>query len=271
MADIIPKESTDEKEMSFLDHLEELRWHIIRSILAVVAVAIVVFLAKEFVFETIIFGPKKDWFPTYQFFCSISDKTCFKPPKFDLITREMGEQFFVHLKVSIWMGVIIAFPLVFWEFWKFIKPGLYDTERKAASGVVFVCSFLFSSGVLFGYYVIAPFAITFLANYSVGLEAVTSPTLASYVNYLTMFTIPTGVLFELPIVVYFLTKIGLITPQFMRNYRRHAVIIILIMAAIITPPDIVTQFLIGIPVFILYEISILISKRTLKMKQKNGE
>lgn len=258
------------KDMSFLDHLEELRWHLIRSTIAVLLVAILVFLAKSFVFETIIFGPKKDWFPTYQFFCSLSERTCFKPPAFDLITREMGEQFFVHLKVSIWMGIIVAFPYIFWEFWRFIKPGLYENERKVTRGIVFICSFLFIIGVLFGYYVIAPFAITFLANYEVGVDAITSPTLASFVTYLTMFTIPTGLIFELPVVMYLLTKIGLITPEFLRKYRKHAIVIILVLAAIITPPDVITQFLIGIPIFILYEISIRISERTVK-KMDSGE
>ncbi len=257
------KDAAD-KEMSFLDHLEELRWHLIRAAVAVVIIGIVVFSAKKFVFESIIFGPKNEWFPTYQFFCGLSERTCFHPPKFDLITREMGEQFFVHLKVSIWMGIIVAFPYIFWEFWRFIKPGLYEAEQKITRGVVFVCSLLFSMGVLFGYYVIAPFAVTFLANYNVGVDAITSPTLASYVSYLTMFTIPTGLVFELPVVVYFLSRIGMISPEIMKKYRRHAIIIILILAAIITPPDVITQFLIGIPVFILYEISILISRRTVK-------
>jgi len=178
--------------------------------------------------------------------------------------RELGEQFFTHLKVSIWLGIIISFPYIFWEMWRFIKPGLYAKEQKAARGIVFVCSFLFLLGVLFGYYVISPFAITFLAGYSIATEVVSSPTLSSYVNYMTMFTVPTGIIFELPVVVYFLSRIGLVTPEFMKKYRRHAVIVILIFAAIITPPDVITQFLIGIPVFILYEISIHISRRAAK-------
>jgi sec-independent protein translocase protein TatC len=253
-----------QKEMSFLDHLEELRWHIIRSIAAIFIIGIGIFLMKTFVFEHIIFAPKKASFATYQFFCSISEVTCFKPPEFDLIVRQLGEQFFVHIKVSLWLGLIIAFPYVFWEIWRFIKPGLYDKEQKAAKGIVFYCSLLFILGVLFGYYVIAPFAITFLAGYQVGETAINSPTLSSYVNYLTMFTVPTGLIFELPIVVYFLARVGLISPEFMKQYRKHAIIIILILAAVITPPDVLTQFLIGIPLFILYEISIIICRRVVK-------
>ena len=260
-----------DKEMSFLEHLEELRWHIIRSILAIVVIGIATFLAKELVFDGIIFAPKKDSFLTYRLFCSLSEATCFGPPEFDLITREMGEQFFTHIKVSFWLGLIVSFPYLFWEFWRFIRPGLYPNERKAARGIVAVCSFLFLLGVLFGYYVISPFAISWLAGYVVGTEAINAPTLASYVNYMTMFTIPTGLLFELPIFVYFFSKVGLITPKDMRKYRKHSIIVILLLAAIITPPDVVTQFLIGIPIFILYEISIYISARAEKKYKKSLE
>lgn len=257
--DVDKMEENGQKEMSFLEHLEELRWHLVRSVVAVIVFGIICFLAKDFVFGSIILAPKSNSFFTYQFVCGLSEALCFGPPEFDLITRELGEQFIVHLKVSIVLGIIISFPYIFWEMWRFIKPGLYENEQKAARGVVFICSMLFLMGVLFGYYVIAPFAITFLAGYDVG--ATSAPTLASYVTYMTMFTVPTGLVFELPIVVFFLSKVGLITPEFMRSYRRHAFVIILILAAIITPPDIITQFLIGLPLFLLYEISIVISKR----------
>jgi sec-independent protein translocase protein TatC len=172
--------------------------------------------------------------------------------------------------VSIWVGLIIAFPFVFYEIWKFIKPGLYQKEQKAAKGIVFVCSILFIFGVLFGYFIIAPFAVSFLASYSVGADVISKPTLSSYVNYLTMFTIPTGIVFELPVFVYFFSKLGLVTPAGMKKYRKHAFIVILIIAAVITPPDVMTQFLIGIPIFILYEISIFISARVEK-KAKEEE
>ena len=256
-----------EKEMSFLDHLEELRWHIIRSLLSVVIFASIVFMLKDFVFNTIILGPMNSDFPTYRVICGLSEILCFEPPNFSLDTRQLGEQFFIHLKVSIWLGVIISFPYILWELWRFIKPGLYKTEQKAARGMVFVCSTLFLTGVLFGYYIISPFAVSFLAGYSVSDTIISSPTLASYVNNVTMFTLPTGIIFELPIVVYFLSRIGLVSPELMKKYRRHAIIIILLFGAIITPPDVVTQFLIGIPVFVLYELSIHISKRAYKKYQ----
>ncbi len=243
--------------MSFLDHLEELRWHIIRSLAAVAVVGIVLFVMKTFVFEKIIFAPMKDWFPSYGLFG-------FTPPELQLLPRALGEEFFVHIKVSAFLGLIVAFPYIFWEFWKFVSPGLYAKEKKAARGIVVVCSLLFLTGVLFGYYVIAPFAIKFLGEYSVGSETINSTTLDSYVSYLTMFTIPTGLVFELPIVVHFLSKVGLVTAEGMKKYRRHSIVVILILAALITPPDVITQFLIGVPVYILYELSIFIAKKNNK-------
>jgi len=259
------KEEVKENEMSFLDHLEELRWHIIRSLAAIIVCAIIVFLFKEFVFDKIIFAPRRDSFLTYRVICGISDFICFQPPQFEIIPREFGEKFFTHLKVSFWLGIIISFPYIFWEIWKFIRPGLYKNEQNAAKGVVFICSSLFMIGVLFGYFIISPFAIKFLAGYSLSsIEVISSSSLASYVNYMTMFTVPSGIIFELPIVVYFLSTVGLLTPEFMRKYRRHAIVVILLFSAIITPPEVVTQILIGIPVLVLYEISIFISARAKK-------
>lgn len=262
------KNEDNEKEMSFLEHLEELRWHIVRSLVAILVFGTIVFIFKGFVFDSIILAPKNKSFATYQFFCRLSEFTCFYPPEFTIMPRELGEQFFTHIKVSIWLGIIISFPYIFYEIWSFVKPGLYPTEQKAARGIVVICSLLFLSGVLFGYYIISPFAVSFLAGYNISTEIISSPSLSSYVNYMTMFTVPTGIIFELPILVYFLSRIGLVTPEFMRNYRRHAIVVILLFAAIITPPDVVTQFLIGVPVFILYEISIFISKRAVEKYHK---
>ncbi len=253
-------------EMSFLEHLEALRWHILRSFVAIIVVAIGVFMAKDFVFNQVIFAPKRGDFITYRVICSISDFLCFQPKDFEILTRDLGEQFIVHLKSSFWLGLIIAFPYVFWQFWKFVKPGLYEKEQKVTRGVVFICSLLFTFGVLFGYFIISPFAISFLSSYDVG--ATSAPTLASYINYMTMFTIPAGIVFELPIVVYFLAKLGVVGPVTMRKYRRHSIVIILIMASVITPPDMVTQILIAFPLFFLYEVSIVIAKRVQAKREK---
>lgn len=266
------QERRERGEMSFFEHIAELRKHILRSVAAIAAIGTICFLNKEFVFNTLIFGPRNPDFLTYKLICGFShavgagDTMCVQPTKFDLITRQLGEVLMQHLYISFWIGVIGAFPYIFWQFWQFISPGLYETERKAVRGVVFVCSLLFMTGVLFGYFVIAPFSINFLAGYTVqGL--VVAPTLDSYVTYMTMFTIPTGIVFEMPIVAYFLAKVGLIGKQFMRAYRRHAVVVILIVAAVITPPDVVSQTLVAIPLYALYELSIVVVARVQRRRE----
>ncbi|MDX1408492.1 MAG: twin-arginine translocase subunit TatC [Saprospiraceae bacterium] len=258
------KKSPD--EMTFLEHLEALRWHLLRALASIVVVGIGVFLAKDFIFDVVILGPTKQDFATYQWICNVSEKLCFFPEGLEIITRDIAEQFLSHIKVSIWIGLVVAFPYVFFEFWQFVKPGLYEKEKKAARGVVFVCSFLFITGVLFGYFVIAPFAVTFLSSYSVSPDVLNTVTLTSLVNSMTMFTIPTGIVFELPVLAYFLAKVGLITADFLSKYRKHAFVVILIMAAIITPPDVITQFLIGIPIYLLFELSIVIARRVEKKR-----
>jgi len=263
----------DRNEMSFFDHITELRIHLLRSALAIAVVGITCFLNKDFVFNTLIFGPRNPDFITYRALCSFShwagagEAMCFKPPVFNLITRQLGEVLMQHLYVSFWLGIIGAFPFIFWEFWKFVRPGLLDEERKAVRGVVAICTALFLLGVSFGYFIIAPFSISFLAGYTLeGLDV--SPTLDSYVTYMTMFTLPTGLIFEMPILAYFLAKIGLIGPAFLRSHRRQAVVVVLIVAAIITPPDVVSQTLVSIPLFGLYEASILVVARVQRNREK---
>ena len=259
----------EEKEMSFLDHLEELRWHLVRSIIAILVIGIATFLLKDWVFTNIILAHMKPDFWTYKFFCGISDAVCFGPPDLSFDTKVFAEQFLLSIKVSFLLGFAIAFPYIFWEIWRFIKPGLYKNEKSAARGIVFYCSILFALGILFGFFIIAPFAISFLGGYELSSQInIQSTSISSYTNYIGLFCIPTGIVFQLPIFVYFFSRIGLLTPAFMRKYRKHAVILILLLAAIITPPDVITQFLIGIPLFFLYEISIYISKRTNKKYNK---
>lgn len=254
------------KEMTFLEHLEELRWHIIRALVVILGLGIVLFLFQGWMFDVVIFGPTQPDFLSYRAICGLSnavglgDMICFSPPDFQKIATGFGEPFIISIKVSFVMGLIIAFPYVLWEFWTFIKPGLYPKEQRAARGMVGICSALFLMGVLFGYYIISPFAVNFLAGYQIpGVQ--NTPTISSLINYMIMFTLPAGLIFELPIIVFFLSKIGLVTPEGMKAYRRHSIIGILMLAAILTPPDVVTQFLIGIPLYFLYEISILVSAR----------
>ena len=268
-----------EKEMSFLDHLEELRWHLIRSTMAVVILATVAFVFKEFIFDVIIFGPKKADFPTYKLLCRSAqmiglDSFCFTELPFRVQSRTMAGQFSAHIWTSITAGFILAFPYVLYEFWKFVSPGLHQNERKTARGFILIASFLFFVGVLFGYYVVTPLSMNFLGSYQVSDQVFNDFDLSSYIGLVRACALSSGLIFELPIVIYFLTKIGIVTPQILRKYRKFALVGVLILSAIITPPDIASQIIVAIPVIILYEISILISGRVIKRQErktaKNG-
>ncbi|MBX2929452.1 MAG: twin-arginine translocase subunit TatC [Saprospiraceae bacterium] len=267
MPEVKTKQSEHEpREMSFFDHLEELRKHIMRSLMAIVAAGVALYIFKDWVFDTVIFGPSQKDFISYRVFCSISqwlglgNALCLTPPEVQMQAVGFGEAFLTTIRVSFMGGIVVSFPFIINEFWKFIRPGLYDNERSVTRGVVFICSGLFLLGVFFGYFILAPFATNFLLGYTIpGVE--NKPTLISMINYMVMFILPAGLVFELPIVVYFLSRIGLVTPEDMRKYRRHAIVIILIVSGIITPPDVVTQTLLGFPLFLLYELSIFISAR----------
>ncbi len=264
-------------EMSFLDHLEELRWHLIRSVVAIVIVACVAFIMKGFIFDTILFGPKSLDFPTYRFFCKIAtffgidSEFCGDSLPFKIQNRTMAGQFSAHIWTSIWAGFIVAFPYVLWELWKFISPGLHDNERKYSRGFIVVASSLFFMGVLFGYYVVAPLSINFLGTYQVSKEVLNEIDLPSYVATVRASVIACGIMFELPIIIFFLTKVGLVTPEILKKYRKIALVIVLILSAIITPPDVASQIVVAVPVLILYQISIYISKIVLKKEAKKAK
>ena len=256
-----------EPEMSFLDHLEELRWHLIRSTLAVVIFGTIAFIFKEFIFDVLILGPKnKAEFPTYKLLCQgaqflgFEGSFCEAEFPFRIQSRTMAGQFSAHIWTSITAGFILAFPYVIYEFWKFVAPAMHDDERKHAKGFIFVTSFLFFIGVLFGYYVVTPLSINFLGKYQVSDVVLNEFDLGSYISLVRASVLASGLIFELPIVIYFLTKVGVVTPDFLRKYRKYALVIVLILSAIITPPDIVSQIIVAIPVLILYEVSIVISR-----------
>jgi len=257
--------------MSFLDHLEELRWNIIRALASVIVFAIIVFLSKDFVWNKIILAPTDQNFFTYRFFCNISENLCFGPDKIEFITRDVGEQFMMHMVSSFWLGVVIAFPYILWELWRFIKPGLYEKEQKTIRGVVGICSLLFFTGVGFGYYVVTPFGLTFLSQYELSDKIQNTVTLSSYVNYLTMFILPLGLVFELPVVVYFLAKVGIVTGEMLKSFRRHAIVVVVIIAAVITPPDVASQILVSLPLIGLYEVSILIASKVNPIPKEEPE
>ncbi|MFI2742388.1 twin-arginine translocase subunit TatC [Zhouia sp. PK063] len=271
------KKKNSNEEMSFLDHLEELRWHLIRSVLAIVIIGVVAYFFKELIFNKILFGPKDPNFVTYRAFCHLSQKLglddsfCITEIPFIVQSRTMAGQFSAAIWTSVWAGVIIGFPYVLFQLWKFISPGLYEKEKRNSKGFIFIASFLFFLGVLFGYYIIAPLSINFLGNYSVSDQVQNNIDLDSYISIVRSSVISCGVVFELPILVFFLTKIGLITPEGLRSYRKFAVVIVLILSAIITPPDIASQIVVSIPILILYEVSIYISGFVLKKEKKEEE
>ncbi len=270
----VKKTKSKEKEMSFLDHLEELRWHLIRSVVAVMIVATIAFLAKGFIFDVLIFGPKSADFPTYKLLCSIAqsigfkDSFCFTELPFRIQSRTMAGQFSAHLWTSILAGFIIAFPYVLYEMWRFISPGLKPKERNSSRGFILIASVLFFIGVLFGYYIVTPLSINFLGSYQVSGQVHNDFDLSSYISLVRASVLASGLIFELPILIYILTKIGLVTPQFLKKYRKFALVIVLTLSAIITPPDIASQVIVAIPILILYEVSIFISKMVLKKELK---
>lgn len=265
------KEEEEEEGMSFLDHLEALRWHLLRSVSAVLILTVIAFLAKSIVFGVIILGPSKVDFITYRLFCDLGNylgvaALCIDELPFTLQSREMTSQFSMHMTSSLVVGFIVAFPYLFWEVWRFISPGLYDKEKNAARGAVFFVSFLFFMGAAFGYFILAPMSINFLANYQLDPTIVNEFDISSYISTLTMLVLASAIMFQLPVVVYFLSKSGLVTSAMLRSYRRHAIVVILILSAVITPPDVISQVLIAMPILVLYEAGIQIAKRLEKEK-----
>jgi sec-independent protein translocase protein TatC len=269
----LDQQHSEEKEMSFLDHLEELRWHIVRSVAAIMVLMILAFWQAPWIFDNIIFAPANAKFVTFQAMCKLGnylgwESLCVDEIPFKIQSRYVTGQFSMQFAAAFVIGLIIAFPYVFWEIWRFIKPGLYKTEAKSSRGAVFAVTFLFLSGVSFGYFVLCPMSMLFFATYSISDVIVNEFDITSYVQTIIALVFGSGVLFQLPVVIFFLTRIGLVTPKFLRTYRKHAIIIILILAAVITPPDPLSQTIIAVPLYLLYEISILISGMELRRKQR---
>lgn len=259
----------EETEMSFLDHLEELRWHIIRAFISIGIFTIGAFLAKGIVFGQIILGPSRTDFWTYQMLCNLADMIqtqalCIDTLPFIIQSRQMTGQFTMHITSSFAVGIICAFPYAFWEIWRFIQPGLYLNEKRVATGAVFFVSLLFTIGVLFGYFILTPLSINFLANYQIDPSILNEFDIVSYVSTVTTLVLACGLLFQLPMVVLFLTKTGILTPTLMRTYRKHGIVVIFLLGAMLTPPDPFSQILIAIPLIGLYQFSIWISKRVYK-------
>jgi len=259
--------------MSFLEHLEELRWHIVRSAIAILVFAITAFIFSRFIFDYILLAPKNADFFTNRMLCWLAEildnpVLCINSKPLKLQNINMAGQFSADIMISLYVGLIISFPYVIWEMWRFISPALYENERKYAHGSVLSISLLFFLGALFGYYVIVPLSVQFLGHYQVSNEIVNQVDLNSYFSTVAWIPFSTGIVFQLPILMIFLTKVGVVTPAFLITYRKHAYVVLMILAAIITPPDVLSMVLVMLPLMLLYEVSILLTKRTARKYQQ---
>jgi sec-independent protein translocase protein TatC len=267
----------DRNEMTFIDHLEALRWHIMRSLLVVIAIAIVIFFNIQWVFDKIIAGPIRPDFVSYKAFCDLShwlhvgDALCMKPVNIAMMANTFGGQFFSSFSIAFVGGIIAAFPYIFWEFWRFVKPALKPGELKHTRFAIFWVSFFFFLGAAFGYFILGPFTFNFLATFQISASNMveTRPTISDYIDNLTNLILGCGIAFELPVMAFVLTRVGLITPQFLKSSRKYAIVIILIAAAIITPsPDWISQMIVFLPLMLLYELGVIVSSRVYKEEQK---
>ncbi len=264
-------------EMSFLEHLEELRWHIIRAAAAIVVFGLIAFIFIKDIYRIVILGPSRTDFWTYRQMCKLADFTgyaalCVKKLDFKLQALGMADQFTMSITSSVIIGICFAFPYAFWELWRFIKPGLKTAERKAARGATFFVSMLFLMGLFFGYYIVSPLVINFLANYQLDESIQNQYDITSYIGTLITLSMGCALMFQMPIVAFVLSKVGVLTPSFMRSYRKHAFIVILIVAGLITPsPDILSQLMVAIPLVVLYEVSIWVSGSIERARQKELE
>ena len=265
------KAPKNNEEMSFLEHLEELRWHLVRASAAVVIGAIFVFINVKFIMDQILFAPKHPDFFTNRAFAWVarrfdSPDLAINTKPFEIINIDMSGQFTTHLSIALVGGIILSIPYIFWEFWRFIKPALYEKERKHATGAVFFSTLLFMLGILFGYYLVVPLTTHFFGSYQVSAEVANQINLTSYISSVTTVILGSGIIFELTIIIYFLSKVGLISAGFLINYRKHAYILLLLLAAIITPPDIFSMLLVSGPLIALYELGVILSKRIEKKR-----
>ncbi len=272
------KPGNETGEMSFLQHLEELRWHLVRSAAVIVILAVLAFIFNDFLFDVVIFGPLQPDFISYRALCSIGhqigagDAMCLVVKPQHLQTLSASEQFFNHMWIAIISGLIIGFPFLLWELWKFVRPALKNQEVGPVKLFGIIASVLFLIGICFGYFLLFPMSYNFLINYQVSSSGIvqTQNTFDDYISLISTMTLVSGIIFEMPILVYFLTRLSILSPTFMRKYRKHAVIIILIAAAVITPsPDVTSQMIVAVPMYILYELSVFVSAGVVRREAKN--
>lgn len=254
-------------QMTFLEHLEALRWHLVRSLIAVLIGAIFCFIQGKYIFGTILLGPTTKAFFTFRKLCELgrslydNDKLCIEDMDFVVKTVNIQEQFYQHFMIAIIGGLVLAMPYILFEIYCFVKPALKSNEKKYSGLIIGFASFLFFLGITFGYFILTPISVNFLGTYSLSDAIQREFTVASVVSFISLLTLGSGVLFELPIVIYFLAKVGVLTADMMKSYRRVAIVIILIISALITPPDVTSQIILSFPILLLYEIGIVIARK----------
>jgi len=265
---------SQKNEMSFLEHLEVLRWHLVRAFGSVLFFAILAFIFKGVVFDTIILAPSSPDFLTNSLLADFAEKLNMPlllinqvPLSFQNIN--LSGQFTTHIWVSFVVGIVLGFPYIFWEFWRFVRPALYQNEINNSRGAIFFASTLFSIGILFAYYIICPLSVHFLGTYQVSDQVENIVNLGSYISTITSIVLAGGIIFELPIFIYFLAKVGLVSSDFLIKYRKHSIVVALLLAAVITPPDVISQLLVCFPLIILYESGIVIAKRLEKKNKRD--
>ena len=256
------------KKTSFLSHLEQLRWHLVYSFLAILLFTMICFFNIKIIFNHFIFSFLDPDFPTYAFLCSISKALCLDPLSLKFQNIDIAGQFNMSLLVAFTSGIIFSVPYILWEIWLFIKPGMYKSERRYAKVLIFASAILFVTGVFFGYYLITPLSLNFLSNYTVSDVIVNDINFISFVKTITKFILLCGFVFQFPFIIYFLAKFNLVSNTFLKNHRKHAFVLVLILASIITPPDVFSQLLISLPLMILYEISIIVVRFVQKKDKK---
>lgn len=265
------------KDMTFFEHLDELRKYLVRAVAGIAVFTILALAFKDVLFTGIIFAPTRLDFWTYEMLCKLSywvnntDDLCIQSVDYIIFSPSVTAQFTQYFMVSAIAGIIISFPWILFQLWLFIKPALSSKEVKSAKGMVFYCSGLFFIGVLFGYYMLTPVSLNFLGSFKLMDSIENKFTVESYIGFVTMLTVATGIIFELPIIIYFLARIGIVSVEFLKKYRRYAIIIILLLSAIITPPDVTSQVLMTIPLAILYEVGIIIARRVERRKAREAE
>jgi sec-independent protein translocase protein TatC len=273
---------SNDSEMTFIDHLEQLRWHIMRSVLAILVAAIAIFIKIDWVFDNVVLGPVRNNFISYRLMCNLShslrigNALCMPPipPGYKLLGNTVSGPFMSAIQIGVIGGFIAAFPFIFWEFWKFVKPALSPKELKYSRHAIFFVSIFFFLGAAFGYFVLGPFTFNFLANFNLGTSGMYEykPALGDYIDNLVNIILGCGIAFELPVLSFVLTKIGIITPRFLTTYRKYAYVVILVVAAVITPsPDWTSQMIVFLPLLFLYELSVIVSKRVYKRQQQEDD